>query len=86
VATALIRGSRRSRIVKCRRHPELDRVAFAGGRTIQYLFGDTCLIDRRAHMGRQIANCFVKDIAKQTKLLWLKNAIYHHALRIRTPG
>jgi len=84
VAAVLICRLRRSRIVECRRHPKLDRVSFAGSCTIQYLFGDTCLIDRRAHMGRQIANCFVKDIAKQTKLLWLKNAIYHHALR--TPG
>ena len=41
------------------------------------------LDDRRAHLGWQVANCFIKNIAEQATFFWWKNAIYHHNLCTR---
>jgi hypothetical protein len=70
-----------------RGNPKLVRVAFACCRAIQQLFGDTCSVEGRALILRQVSKAFVEDTPKQLQIFSPINGtvIVHHRSPIKRP-
>ena len=65
-----------------RDNSKFGRIAFARCRTIQQLFGETCLVDGHTLIVRQASQAFLENAQKQYQIfrLTIGPAIVHHRL------